>query len=111
MAGLVRVWPLPPPPGRRVMPLTDLTYDELLTYAPDVPAPDDLAEFWSATLTEARTHDLAVTTDRADSALTAVDTYDLTFAGFAGDPVRAWLHVPAGATGPLPCVVQYIGYG
>ena len=24
--------------------------------------------------------------------------------------VKAWLHVPAGATGPLPTVVQYHGY-
>jgi cephalosporin-C deacetylase len=42
-----------------------------------------------------------------------VETYDVTFAGFGGDPVRAWLHLPAApvrAAGPLAGVVQYMGY-
>jgi cephalosporin-C deacetylase len=43
--------------------------------------------------------------------LTTLDVYDVTFAGWAGQPVRAWLRVPAGATGPLPAVVQFVGYG
>ena len=34
----------------------------------------------------------------------------MTFAGFDGNEVKAWLHVPSGATGPLPTVVQYQGY-
>lgn len=48
---------------------------------------------------------------RTDNGLAQVTTYDVTFPGFAGDPVRAWLHVPAGATGPLACVVEFLGYG
>ena len=35
----------------------------------------------------------------------------MTFSGFGGDPVKAWLHLPSGASGPLPTVVQYVGYG
>ena len=34
----------------------------------------------------------------------------VTFAGFGGTPIKGWLHVPAGTTGPLPTVVQYFGY-
>jgi cephalosporin-C deacetylase len=36
---------------------------------------------------------------------------DVTFSGFAGQPIKAWLIAPAGATDALPTVVEYIGYG
>ena len=36
---------------------------------------------------------------------------DVTFSGFDGQPIKAWLLHPAGATGPLPTIVEYIGYG
>ena len=35
------------------MPHTDLPLEELRRYTPDLPAPDDLQEFWDATLQEA----------------------------------------------------------
>ena len=35
----------------------------------------------------------------------------MTFSGFGGHRVRGWLRMPAARSGPLPCVVQYIGYG
>ncbi len=37
--------------------------------------------------------------------------HDVTFAGFGGHPVRAWLTLPAQRSGPLPGVVEFIGYG
>jgi len=73
--------------------------------------PDDFDAFWAATLDETRAHPLDVRVEAVDTGLTTVDVYDVTFAGWAGQPVRAWLRVPAGATGPLPAVVQYVGYG
>ncbi|MFD1050266.1 acetylxylan esterase, partial [Kibdelosporangium lantanae] len=33
------------------MPLTDLSLDELATYRPDLPAPEDFDVFWDGTLT------------------------------------------------------------
>jgi cephalosporin-C deacetylase len=38
---------------------------------------------------------------------------DVTFPGFAGQPIRGWFLAPAGADAsrPLPTVVEYIGYG
>ena len=33
------------------------------------------------------------------------------FRGYGGQDIRGWLRVPAGHTGPLPAVVQYVGYG
>jgi cephalosporin-C deacetylase len=35
----------------------------------------------------------------------------VTFAGFAGAPIKAWLHLPAQRSGRLPAVVEYVGYG
>ena len=35
----------------------------------------------------------------------------MTFAGFGGHPVKGWLTLPAGADGPLPLVVEFVGYG
>lgn len=94
----------------------DLPLSELETYAPDLPAPADLADFWTATLAAARAHPLDVTYERAETDLVCIDTWDVTFPGFDGQPVRGWLHLPArhdraGADGRLPAVVQYHGYG
>ena len=92
------------------MPLTDLPLAELQAYRPDVAEPADFDAFWAETLTEARAFDLALTAEPVANRLALIDTYDLTFAGYGGTPVRAWLHVPAGTTEPLPTVVQYHGY-
>lgn len=89
----------------------DLPIDQLRSYRPDLAAPADLDAFWAATLAEARSHDLAATFTRAENHLSLVETFDVTFAGFGGQPVRGWLQLPAARSGPLPAVVQYIGYG
>ncbi len=93
------------------MPQNDLPIDQLRAYTPDLAVPADLAAFWATTLAETRAHDLAATFVPFDDRLAVIDTYDVTYAGFGGSPVRGWLHVPAGADGPLPTVVEYIGYG
>jgi cephalosporin-C deacetylase len=46
-----------------------------------------------------------------DAGLVALRVFDVTFSGWNGQRIRAWLRVPAGATGPLPTVVEYVGYG
>ncbi len=89
----------------------DLPLAEMRAYAPDLPAPADLDRFWAGTLEEARRHDLAATFEPIDSGLTAIETLDVRFAGFGGSPIRAWLHLPLDRPGPLPAVVEYIGYG
>ncbi|MGO1317783.1 MAG: acetylxylan esterase [Cellulomonadaceae bacterium] len=93
------------------MPLYDLSQDELKTYRPDVPEPEDFDAFWERTLTAARSAGGAVTLEPVDSGLALVDVFDVTFPGFDGQPVKAWLTVPAGARDPLPAVVEYCGYG
>lgn len=93
------------------MALTDLTATELPNYRSAQAEPDDFDDFWQRTLAETRSHDLGVTLTKVDSPVTTVDLYDVTFNGYGGDPIRAWLRMPAGATGPLPAVVEFMGYG
>ncbi|MBD3941826.1 acetylxylan esterase [Microbacterium sp. NEAU-LLC] len=93
------------------MPRFDLSPAELEAYAPDVREPADFDDFWATTLSEARRWDAAPEVVRADTPFSALEVFDVTFPGFAGDPVKAWLTLPAGAEDPLPAVVEYQGYG
>jgi cephalosporin-C deacetylase len=90
---------------------TDLPEPALREYRSTQTDPDDFDEFWATTLAETRAHPLDLRVDRVETGLTTVDVYDVTFSGWAGQPVRAWLRVPAAAKGPLPAVVQFVGYG
>lgn len=93
------------------MAMFDLSLDELRDYRPRVAEPEDFDEFWSASIDEARSAPGApVEVTKIDNKLAVIDTYDVTFPGFGGSPIKAWLHVPAGSSGPLPTVVQYHGY-
>lgn len=87
----------------------DWPLDQLREYDPPLTAPADLAGFWAETLTDRRAGASYV---RVESGLAAVETYDVTFLGFGGEPIRAWLHLPAQPlrSGQLPGVVQYQGY-
>lgn len=93
------------------MPLFDLPYDELIQYRPDVEPPHDLDGFWNQTLAEARSAVGPPKVEQVDTGLRLVETFDVTFSGFGGDPVRAWFHRPASAQNGLPVIVRYQGYG
>ncbi|WP_214102663.1 acetylxylan esterase [Acrocarpospora catenulata] len=94
------------------MPLFDLPVSELRRYAPQVDEPGDFDEFWSATLAETRAAaELAPEFVPVDTGLELVEVFDVTFSGFGGQRIRGWFLVPAGRPGPLPCVVQFQGYG
>lgn len=93
------------------MPFFDLPLEALQTYRPERHEPPDFDAFWQVTLDEARQHPLQARFEAVDFGLTTVSAFDVTFAGFGGQPVKGWLMLPTGAQGPLPCVVQFIGYG
>ena len=93
------------------MPRFDLSPAELADYAPDVREPADFDAFWAETLAQSRQWDASPDVVRLETPYTLVDIFDVTFPGFGGDPVKAWLTVPAGAADPLPTVVEYQGYG
>lgn len=93
------------------MPRFDLSPAELESYRPDIREPDDFDAFWAETIREARTSGDDVVVVPVDTPLRHIDVFDVTFPGFAGDPVKAWLWTPHGATGPLPAIVEFNGYG
>ena len=89
----------------------DMPLEELRAYRPEREEPADFDDFWSGTLDAAREHPIDVTLEPVDNGLRMVETFDVTFRGFAGQPIRAWLVLPVERSGPLPCVIEYIGYG
>jgi cephalosporin-C deacetylase len=91
--------------------LFDFPLDQLETYRPPRREPGDFDAFWAATLAEARAHPPAATFAPLDAGLRLVAVEDVTFAGYGGQPIRGWFLRPRGASGPLPCVVEFIGYG
>ncbi|MEU7656154.1 acetylxylan esterase [Micromonospora taraxaci] len=93
------------------MPDSTSTVDELQRYAPDVAEPDDFDQFWRDTLAEAAARPALVDVRPEPTDLLLLDSWDVTFAGFGGDPVRAWYTRPAGVRESLPTVVEYAGYG
>lgn len=94
------------------MPLTDLPLAQLRDYRPDVIEPDGFDDFWATTLAESRRAATPgdATLAPAETAITHLRIDDLTFPGFQGEPVKAWVVRPRDATGPLPTVVEYNGY-
>jgi cephalosporin-C deacetylase len=93
------------------MPFFDFPYEELVSYRPERVEPPDFDRFWSDTLSEARSFPLSPRFEPVDSGLSLLDTFDLTFNGYAGQPIKGWLLLPKQRPASLPCVVNYIGYG
>jgi cephalosporin-C deacetylase len=79
--------------------------------SPAVPEPPDVDAFWRDTLSDARREPVLLDVRPEPNDLAVLETWDVTFAGFGGDPVRAWYTRPSGVDGPLPAVVEYAGYG
>ncbi|MFB6435199.1 acetylxylan esterase [Streptomyces sp. NPDC056411] len=90
---------------------TDLPLDELRRYHPPLPEPPGFDAFWARTLAGARAHDLDARFTEVDARLALLRCYDVEFCGFGGHRIRAWFLLPRAAEHPLPCVVQYLGYG
>jgi cephalosporin-C deacetylase len=91
--------------------LFDLSLAELQRYLPERDEPGDFDDFWAETLSAARHTPLNAEFKAVDFSMALVETFDVTFNGYGGQPVKGWLILPKGRQGPLPCVVQFIGYG
>ena len=93
------------------MALFDLPLDRLETYLPDVREPADFDAFWQGSLSTADGCPAVLDVRPEPTDLEVVQTWDVTFPGFGGDPIRAWYTRPAGVSAALPAVVEYLGYG
>ncbi|KDA06668.1 acetyl xylan esterase [Microbacterium sp. CH12i] len=91
------------------MPLTDLPIDQLQAYRPAVAEPEDFDEFWRRTLDESRAAGGTLTLDHASTPISELIVEDLTFPGYGGEPIRAWVTRPR-TDRRLPAVIEYIGY-
>jgi len=92
--------------------LTDLDEAGLWEYRSTYKVPADFDEFWRRTLDEAAEIPLNVSIEHVATGLRTVEVYDVTFTGYAGHPIRAWLRLPRlPAEHPLPGIVQFHGYG
>ena len=89
----------------------DLPLDKLQTYKPPRQEPDDFDAFWQRSLGEARQHELEAVFEPVDYGLVTVNTFDVTFSGYGGQRIKGWFILPRQRGEPLPCVVEYIGYG
>jgi cephalosporin-C deacetylase len=91
--------------------LFDLPLEQLRDYLPECAEPTDFDDFWQKTLDDARTHPIKASFAPVDYGLKLIDTYDVTFNGYGGQPIKGWFFIPKEHPEPLPCVVEYIGYG
>ena len=91
--------------------LFDKPLKELETYLPDREEPPDFDAFWETTLAEARAFPLDASFDPVDCGLETLDAFDVTFNGYGGQPIKGWFLIPRQRQEPLPCVVEFIGYG
>ncbi|MEU8221211.1 acetylxylan esterase [Kribbella sp. NPDC048915] len=90
--------------------LVDMPLDRLREYRPEPEEPADFDAFWKQTLDDAAGHPIDARFTPYAARLATVDVQDMTFTGWGGQPVKAWLLLPRHRTRPLPAVVQYIGY-
>lgn len=88
----------------------DLPIDQLRKFAAEIPVPADLDAFWESTLAESRAAAHPPEFGSVALDLPGLTVTDVTFSGFGGDPIKAWLATPRGGEA-LPVVVEYIGYG
>lgn len=89
----------------------DLPLDQLRSFRPDREEPEDFDRFWVETLQEARRVPIGAEFRPVETLLTEIDTLEVVFHGFAGQPIKGWLQLPHHRPGPLPCVIEYLGYG
>jgi cephalosporin-C deacetylase len=93
------------------MALFDLPLEQLKIYRPERSEPVDFDTFWQQTLDGARQYPLNAVFEPVDTGMSLIDVWDVTFAGYSGQPIKGWYLRPAGTSSPLPCVVEFIGYG
>jgi cephalosporin-C deacetylase len=93
------------------MALFDMPLEKLRSYLPERYEEGVFDQFWRETLEESKRFPLDPVFERVDYLLENVEVYDVTFSGYKGQRIKAWLILPVvRKEKKLPCVVQFIGY-
>ncbi|QJU52576.1 acetylxylan esterase [Herbiconiux sp. KACC 21604] len=91
--------------------LFDLPLERLREHSPELTLPADFESFWGDTLARARELPLDVEREEVALGFPGLRVFDVSFAGFGGDRIRAWLRLPThSANEPLPGFVEFHGY-
>lgn len=93
------------------MPAFDLSLEQLRTYRASDAEPTDFDAFWQRTRLESDAFALEATFVPVQTGLVTLEAFDVTFNGYGGHPIKGWLLLPRDRREPLPCVVEFIGYG
>jgi cephalosporin-C deacetylase len=91
--------------------LADLPLHELRRYQPDVAEPADFDEFWAGQLAAARAYPTQLSLSEAESPVQHAAVYDVSFAGYGGEQIKAWLLDPHRSSSAAAFVVEFVGYG
>ena len=93
------------------MAFFDLPLDQLEKYLPERNEPADFDSFWQGTLEKVRAFPMEPVFQAVDEPLELVEVLDVTFPGYGEQPIKGWLVLPRTRQAPLPCVVEFVGYG
>ena len=92
------------------MAFFDLPLEQLRTYAGQALLPGDFEEFWRSTLDDQLTRDLGLRCEKVDVPITAYEVWDMSFLGYGGARIHAWVRVPSHTAGRMATVVNFLGY-
>lgn len=84
------------------MALCDFAFDQLVDYKPKVEELSDFDNFSKETRCTARLHPLDATFSQVDFGLSTIDTYDVPYNGYEGQPIQGWLLLPLQRREKLP---------
>ena len=89
----------------------DMPLEDLRGYVPARNEPSDFDSFWNTSVSQARARSGEANFEPIDFGHRTIETFDVTFGGFDGQPIKGWFMVPSQRSGRLPCVVEFTSYG
>lgn len=92
------------------MPSIDKPLEELVGYKPEQTRQPDFDAFWCGTCAESDEVPLNASFEPVADTFPLARVFDVSYDGADGVRVKGWFVTPRDVGGPLPTVVQYIGY-
>ena len=88
----------------------DLPLAELRAYRPSVLEPTDFDAFWARELAAARTQGTPPEFSAVTTPIRHANVFDVSFAGYNGDPIKGWLLAPHESRPNAALIVEFVGY-